>query len=125
MNLVFDRTFFTEEIYCRLGFKEYSFTDVYDRLLDRLANMGYDIYYVTLYLKDTDEYKKRLDRPGKAKYKNVPFNIQNSINQQNEYLKLANEIKEKYPNINVIKINSCEKLDKIEQNLKNFLKFSD
>ena len=29
INLVFDRTFFTEENYCRLGKKEYSFTDVY------------------------------------------------------------------------------------------------
>ena len=26
INLVFDRTFFTEENYCRLGKKEYSFT---------------------------------------------------------------------------------------------------
>ena len=32
INLLFDRTFFTEEIYCRLGFKEYSFTEVYIRL---------------------------------------------------------------------------------------------
>ena len=31
INLLFDRTFFSEEVYCRLGFKEYSFTDVYEK----------------------------------------------------------------------------------------------
>ena len=39
INLVFDRTFFTEENYCRLGYKEYSFTDIYNELLDKFANL--------------------------------------------------------------------------------------
>ena len=43
INLLFDRTFFTEEIFCRLGFKEYSFTDVFNKLIDKLAKMGIDI----------------------------------------------------------------------------------
>lgn len=38
VNLLFDRTFFTEEIYCRLGFKEYTFTDVYRKLLKTKRN---------------------------------------------------------------------------------------
>ena len=62
VNLLFDRTFFTEEVYCRLGFKEYTFTDVYNNLLDRLAKMDFDIYYITLYLSDENEFAKRLDR---------------------------------------------------------------
>ena len=33
INLLFDRTFFSEENYCRLGYKEYSFTEVYNKLL--------------------------------------------------------------------------------------------
>ena len=33
INLVFDRTFFSEENYTRLGFKEYSFSDVYYNML--------------------------------------------------------------------------------------------
>ena len=40
INLLFDRTFFTEEIYCRLGFKEYSFTDVFERLLAICSTIG-------------------------------------------------------------------------------------
>ena len=49
INLVFDRTFFTEENYCRLGKKEYSFTEEYNKLLERFAKLDFDIYYITLY----------------------------------------------------------------------------
>ena len=57
INLLFDRTFFSEEVYCRLGFKEYSFTDVYEKLLETLNQMDFDIYYITLYLHDENEYE--------------------------------------------------------------------
>ena len=108
INLLFDRTFFTEEIYCRLGFKDYSFTDVYNKLLNRLSQMDFDIYYITLYLSNEDEYVTRLDRAGKAKVKYTKFEKQSSVNQQNEYLKLAEEIKEKYKNIHVVNIDNVE-----------------
>ena len=49
INLLFDRTFFTEENYCRLGKKEYKFTDVYDKLLDRFSRLDFETYYITLY----------------------------------------------------------------------------
>lgn len=121
VNLLFDRTFFTEEVYCRLGFKEYTFTDVYNKLLDRLAKMDFDIYYITLYLSDENEFAKRLDREGKAKVKYTEFNKQSSVNQQNEYLKLADEIKEKYKNINVIKIDNCRDLNEVKKEIKELL----
>ena len=121
VNLLFERTFFTEEVYCRLGFKEYTFTDVYNNLLDRLAKMDFDIYYITLYLSDENEFAKRLDREGKAKVKYTEFNKQSSVNQQNEYLKLADEIKEKYKNINVIKIDNCRDLNEVKKEIKELL----
>ena len=121
VNLLFDRTFFTEEVYCRLGFKEYTFTDVYYKLLDKLAKMDFDIYYITLYLSDENEFAKRLDREGKAKVKYTEFNKKSSVNQQNEYLKLADEIKEKYKNINVIKIDNCRDLKKKKKEIKELL----
>ena len=37
MDFVFDRNFFSEEVYARLGYKEYSFTDVYNSLIDKLC----------------------------------------------------------------------------------------
>ena len=33
VNLIFDRTFFTEQVYAKLGYKDYDFTDVYEDLL--------------------------------------------------------------------------------------------
>lgn len=121
VNLLFDRTFFTEEVFCRLGFKEYSFTDVYNKLLDRLENLDFDIYYITLYLSNEDEYVARLDRAGKAKVKYTKFEKQSSVNQQNEYLKLADEIKEKYKNIHVVNIDNCRELEDVQKELKELL----
>ncbi len=48
MNLLFDRTFFTEEVYCRLGYKEYNFTKEYKRLLNNLSKLNFDTYYINL-----------------------------------------------------------------------------
>lgn len=122
INLLFDRTFFSEEVYCRLGFKEYSFTDVYEELLETLNQMDFDIYYITLYLHDENEYEKRLQRADKAdntKYSH--FNKDNSINQQRTYLELADEVAAKCPRIHVIKLDNMEALEKTEAFLKELL----
>ena len=123
INLLFDRTFFTEEVYCRLGFKEYSFTDVYEKLLNKLANLDFDIYYITLYLSNEEEFTKRLNREGKTKVKYTDFNKNSSINQQAEYLKLAEEIKKKYDNIHVVNIDNSRDLKLVEKELKELLKW--
>ncbi|MBE5822126.1 MAG: hypothetical protein E7311_06050 [Clostridiales bacterium] len=104
INLLFDRTFFSEEAYARLGYKDYSFTHVYEKLLDRLNSLDFDIYYIVLYLEDTSLFAQRLKREGKANVKFVEFNSQNSINQQNTYLQMADEIQGKYDNIKVMKV---------------------
>ena len=99
LNLVFDRTFFSEEVYCMLGYKDYSFDDVYKRLIKKLNDLDYNIYFVVLYLKDTNLYEKRLHR---IHHNYQAFSLQSSIDQQNAYLKLADTMKEK--NIKVVKI---------------------
>ena len=76
VNLLFDRTFFTEEIYCRLGFKEYSFTRE----------------YINLSLFDTNNYIERLNRDGKAKVSYAKFDKSSSEKQQEAYLDLFMEI---------------------------------
>ena len=110
VNLLFDRTFFTEEVYCRLGFKDYTFSDVYEKLLEKLANMDFEIYYITMYLSNEDEFEKRIKRRGKATNKYAKFNKQSSINQQNAYLKLADEVEKTTKNIKVIRFDNsnCE-----------------
>ena len=123
INLIFDRTFFTEENYCRLGKKEYSFTDVYEKLLGEFANLDFEIYYITLYLKNENEYTERLKRDGKAVFKGSEFGIENSKNQQRVYLEMANEIKEKYPNINVLNVANDKDLEESKKEIREFIKY--
>ncbi len=99
LNLIFDRTFFTEQVYAKLGYKDYSFDDVYKRLLRKLSDLDFNIYFVVLYLKDTNIYEKRIVR---QHHQYQTFSKENSINQQNEYLKLIDNIK--YKSIHKIKI---------------------
>ena len=121
INLLFDRTFFTEEIYCRLGFKDYSFTDVYERLVEELSKIDFKIFYFTLYLKDEGQFEKRLARAGKAVPKYAKFKAESSINQQREYLKMAEEIKQKYPNINVVNIQNDRDFEEVKKELIDIL----
>lgn len=101
MDMIFDRTFFTEEVYGRLGYKEYSFTDEYQRLVKKFNELDYDIYYISLYLKDVELFRKRLDRESHHNYQ--AFSLENSVNQQNIYKEIADEL-EKNTNINVIRM---------------------
>ena len=52
-----------------------------------------------------------------ANVKYAKFDKNNSIKQQNEYLKMADEIKNKYPQINVYKINTDRRLDAIKSEI--------
>ena len=99
LNLIFDRTFFTEQVYASLGYKNYSFDDIYNRLLKKLSELDFNIYFVVLYLKDTSIYEKRLIR---QHHQYQSFSIENSTNQQEAYLNIINNIK--YKSINKIKI---------------------
>ena len=123
INLVFDRTFFTEENYCRLGKKEYSFTDVYEKLLEDFSKLDFETYYITLYLSDESLYNERLNREGKAVFQGSKFEASNSINQQRMYLKMAEEIKEKYPNINVVNIANDRDLDEVKKEIRDIIGF--
>ncbi len=123
INLVFDRTFFTEEIYCRLNFKEYKFTDVYDKLVSEFNNLDFDIYYITLYLEDTNLFAKRLIRDDKAVIDYAKFNIESSIKQQEQYLKMADEISSNYPNIKVFKVSNDAGEEELKSKIRNILNF--
>lgn len=115
IHLLFDRTFFTEEVYCRLKFKEYTFTDIYEELLQRLNQMDFEIYYITLYLSDEEEFERRLQRDKKAEVKYAKFQKESSVKQQETYLELADEIEEKAPRIHVIRIDTCIGLEGVKE----------
>lgn len=99
LNLIFDRTFFTEQVYSSLGYKDYKFDEIYERLVKKLSDLDYNIYFVVLYLKDTELYRKRIER---QHHQYQSFSVENSVNQQNEYLKLVDNIK--YKSIHTLKI---------------------
>lgn len=121
INLLFDRTFFSEENYCRLGKKDYSFTDVYEKLLEEFSKLDFEIFYITLYLEDESQFEKRLDRQGKAVPDYAKFATENSIKQQREYLNMAKEIKERYSNINVINLKNDRDLEEVKNDLNEIL----
>ena len=103
VNLLFDRTFFTNEIYARLGYFEYSFTETFNELLQKLDNLDFDIYLVILYLENENDFEERLKRDKPAYQK---FEVESSIAQQREYFKLAEEVQNKTKNIKIVKIHN-------------------
>ena len=122
INLLFDRTFFTEAVYCRLGFKEYDYDDAFNDFLARLANFDFDTYYITLYLSDISEFEKRLARDDKGITKYAKFSVESSEQQQNAYLNMAKEVDEKFGDkINVINIDTCMGLDNVKKQITELL----
>lgn len=100
VNLIFDRTFFTDYVYSKLGYKEYDYEDIYLSLLERLNDLNYEIYYISLYLNHLDLYEERLKR---KHHHYQAFSLENSVNQQNMYKSIIPSIKEK-GNIQVYEI---------------------
>lgn len=90
VNLIFDRTFFTEQVYALLGYKEYDFSDVYEELLTKFEKLNYEVYYISLYLDNENIYGTRLKR---VHHNYQAFSLENSVNQQNAYKSLIPRIK--------------------------------
>ena len=118
MDLIFDRTFFTEEIYSRLGYKEYDFSDIYQNLLKRLNKLDFEKYLIILYLENTDLYEERLKRDFHHNYQT--FSLENSKHQQQAYLNLGDELSNNTENtIKIIRLpmddftKSYQEIDKI------------
>ena len=104
INMIFDRTFFTNEVYSRLGYQNYDFSSTYNELL------------VILYLQDEELYAQRIKRD---KHEYQKFDVQSSIMQQREYLKLAEEVENQTKNIKIIRFkNDTPELQ--EENLNKY-----
>ena len=117
MDMIFDRIYTTEEVYSRLGYKDYSFNLVYKELSEELNMLRYDIYYFSLYLKNISLFKERLNRPSHHNYQD--FSMENSINQQNTYLEIADELNN-FDNIKVYKL-SMDNFNKTYNKINNIL----
>ena len=119
VNLIFDRTFFSEQVYGLLGYKEYDFTDIYEDLLKKLGKLNYEIYYISLYLEDTNIFNARLNR---VHHGYQSFSIESSIKQQNTYKSLLPEIK-KLPNTKVYEI-AMDDFDKSYEQIREILEIN-
>ena len=74
-----------------------------------------------MYLEDESLYETRLKREGKVEPAYAKFSAENSIKQQHEYLKMASEIQEKFPNIKVYNIENSKELSLTEKELNTIL----
>lgn len=120
INMIFDRIFFSNEIYSRLGYQKYSFNEAYQSLLSKLDNMKnvdrYDIYLIIAYLQDESLYETRIKR---NKHNYQKFEVESSILQQREFLKMADEIERQTKNIKVIRFaNDTEEM--FEENVQKY-----
>ena len=90
LNWVLDRSFLSDKVYANLGFKDYTFETPYDLLCHKLTRLShrFEVYLVIL-TTDEETFKVRLNRQ-KATYQ--AFDVQSSLNQQEQYLALANSI---------------------------------
>ena len=106
-TFILDRCHLSEKVYCNLGYKQYDFnveTKTLNGYLDILTDF-YDVYIIGLILEDTNIYAERLKRD-KAIFEHSKFNIDNSIRQQNEYIKEITNIQNNYKNIKCLLIDN-------------------
>ena len=98
VNLLFDRTFTTEKVYCDLGIRDYNIDEIYHKYLKKMNKLNYDVYFINLYLKDEKNFLERIKREKKTHHSSK-FSFENSKRQQEMYIKMFEVIKKKYPNI--------------------------
>lgn len=92
MNFILDRFYFSEQVYCRMGFKKYKF-DAESMILNHKLNtlqMHYDIYFILL-VANEESYKERLNR-NKPVYGKAVFSSQSSMEQQKHYIDIFNNL---------------------------------
>ena len=116
INIVVDSIFITNEVYSRLGYLKYSFTNTYKDLLKKLDELdNFNIFMIFLYLEDENNYSTRLKR---EKHSYQKFEVESSVKQQNEYLKIADEVEQATKNIKVIKFENGT-MEKMEEKLED------
>jgi len=119
VNLLFDRIFISELVYCRLGIRTYNYDNIAKKLIKRLDLVDFDIYILNLKLNDTNLYFERTKRD-KPSHHNVNFGIESSIQQQNMYTEIMNEIKNLTENITVVDLYTDD-FDKAKEQLTKLL----
>lgn len=104
INFILDRSYLSEVVYCKIGYKDYTFEEEslnLNNLLNELTNY-YDVYVIVL-TATPEEFEKRLKRD-KPKFLTLNFNVDSSLRQQEAYLEELMSIKRQYCNINCFEV---------------------
>lgn len=106
INYILDRSYLTEAVFCRLGYKDYNFLEEEIYFNEKLNSISY-LYdtYIVLLLATEKEFEKRLKRD-KPNYIDVQFSVDNSIKQQEMYLSVIKNLSQVYTNINYLYIHT-------------------
>lgn len=113
-TFILDRSHLSEKVYCNLGYKNYDFIPETVTLNNRLGFLAekYDVYVIGLILNDISLYEDRLKRD-KAEINYSKFDINNSVKQQEEYIKEIKYLHHRNPNINCLLLNNSECLEEV------------
>lgn len=100
-SFVLDRSFLSNYVYYKLGFKKYDWEQEYDWLCRKLKLLE-EYFDVSIFILATskEEYERRLNK--RDKYEYIKMSSENSMKQQREYLDLFFDLKDKGFNIHVI-----------------------
>lgn len=104
INFILDRSYLSEVVYCKIGYKDYTFEEEslnLNNFLNELTNY-YDVYVIVL-TATPEEFEKRLKRD-KPEFLNLKFNPDSSIRQQEAYLEEMRNLKRTYPAINCYEV---------------------
>ena len=88
-----------------------------------MANLDFEIYYITLFLSDEKQYENRLNRDEKDGPNYAKYKAQNSINQQKVYLEMSKEIEEKNTKIKVINLDTNKNFEIIKKEIREILQY--
>lgn len=94
-NLIFDRIFITEEVFCRLGHRQYSYTEHFREMLWRLSNLDFEIFIFNLMVEREDILRERLLRD-KKQHLDVVFSVEESKAQGEKFLEVMKEIEDSF-----------------------------
>jgi thymidylate kinase len=103
-SFVCDRFFFSEQVYTPL-YKEYDFSKKYNMFADFLPKVSDEIHIFHLTIHDEEELKGRLTRD-KVPFGKAEENAQQSFLQQERYLELFAELRERYSNLDHVRIHT-------------------
>lgn len=109
INYILDRSHISEQVFCKLGYKDYSFNYETSILNESLTNISeyYDVYFILL-TADIDDYEERLKRD-KPEFLDLKFNTYSSVVQQEKYIDELNNLKRNYSTINCYQVNTSNK----------------